>query len=634
MDITRFYELRARLHNTAAAGCMTISEDFRLKRAIEDFKPLSSANKAFEKLYSLCEKLFSEKPAAVLPDCIALADALAVTQGTFSDNAETRPAAGESVSAQKPASYLAAVTELLRKPDDSLWKLSAEYKDALPDPRIVTTFLIELENGKFNEHFQIFAEIMCEVYGKALVPLLKANVKRSGRQLRYIVKLAGAEENEYYRALARDESCPETVRLAAVSALSCSLENGALLAELCNTGKKKVKAAALLAMAEMDAPEAEPIFEKLLENYEKNRNILDEPIRASSGKACTEFTRKHLMELMEIADRSEGAAERTLAGIELVTAATMYLPNKTGLDDVFLELSAHSEYSINVSPKNSCVAALMQGIKGKNSADVLALIDRFYAKAPDVFYRPKIFADLLRHTENKPAEPNNVFDLITVTASLTYIPMLGSYYLDNTGYTALLPLRPVCKRLPDWLIQDIYKIADSSERLFNAVRAPTRDEMLKKAEELGYKSRSRTTDALSVMYEEQDRTAGIIRSCLLRNSSKEDYPRVLEAIIYLAKKICSSFGGSQAFLILTELCHDADNKELIDLANNSAVNSLRMNLSPAYPLFDLSDRLSREEYKAALQDLYDRLSAMRGEINDGILSDELSLIERYIKQYS
>ena len=63
MDISKFYELRERLYNTAAAGCMTVSEDFRLKHAVEDFKPLAQANKAFGKLFSLCEKLLSaEKP--------------------------------------------------------------------------------------------------------------------------------------------------------------------------------------------------------------------------------------------------------------------------------------------------------------------------------------------------------------------------------------------------------------------------------------------------------------------------------------------------------------------------------------------------------------------------------------------
>ena len=92
MNITPFYELRTRLYASAASGCGAVNEDFRLKRAIESFEPLAQANKAFMKLYSDCGKLFtSDSPADVLADCIALADALAVTQGSFSDIAETEP---------------------------------------------------------------------------------------------------------------------------------------------------------------------------------------------------------------------------------------------------------------------------------------------------------------------------------------------------------------------------------------------------------------------------------------------------------------------------------------------------------------------------------------------------------------
>ena len=42
-----FYELRTRLYASAAAGCTIIAEDFRLKRAVEAFKPMSEANKVF-----------------------------------------------------------------------------------------------------------------------------------------------------------------------------------------------------------------------------------------------------------------------------------------------------------------------------------------------------------------------------------------------------------------------------------------------------------------------------------------------------------------------------------------------------------------------------------------------------------
>lgn len=333
MDISKFYELRERLYNTAAAGCMTIGEDFRLKRVVEDFKPLADANKAFAKLFSLCEALLSsDKPESVIADCIALADALAVTQGVFADNAEAERAAGAFPAAEKPASAVAAVTALISKSDTDLWKLSAEYKDTLRDPRVISAFIGELETGKFNDNFRIFCEIMCEICGEGLVPALKASIRETGRQLKYIAKLTGEEENELFRALATDESKPEKLRIEAISALSCSPGNGAFLAEIYNTSKGKIKDAALMTLAEMDAPEAEPIFEKLLKKYKKS---MAGAAAASSGKVCTEFTRNHLMELLDIAEHSEDAEERSRAGLVLEEDATTLLQNKTGLDDVF-----------------------------------------------------------------------------------------------------------------------------------------------------------------------------------------------------------------------------------------------------------------------------------------------------------
>ena len=37
MNISPFYELRKRLYSSAAAGCSAVNEDFRLKKAADDF---------------------------------------------------------------------------------------------------------------------------------------------------------------------------------------------------------------------------------------------------------------------------------------------------------------------------------------------------------------------------------------------------------------------------------------------------------------------------------------------------------------------------------------------------------------------------------------------------------------------
>ena len=83
MEIAVFYEVRDRLYNAALAGSSIIAEDFRLKRAVEDLGSLAEKGKVFAVLKQKCEKLLEagEDASSLLADCIALADAIAVTLG-------------------------------------------------------------------------------------------------------------------------------------------------------------------------------------------------------------------------------------------------------------------------------------------------------------------------------------------------------------------------------------------------------------------------------------------------------------------------------------------------------------------------------------------------------------------------
>jgi len=635
MDITKFYELRTRLYNSAAAGCMTVSEDFRLKRAVEDFKPLAAANKAFEKLYALCEKLFSEKPETVLPECIALAEALAVTQGTFADSAETKPAAGTGVPAQKHASDLAAVRELMRKGSDELWKLSPEYKDTLRDPRIVTAFLNYLENGKSNENFKVFCEIMCEICGKTLVPGLKAAVRESGKQLQYIAKLSGDEENEFFRVLAQDENSPEKVRLAAISVLYCSLENGALLAEIFDTGSAKIKQTALLAMAEMDAPEAEPIFEQLFENYKKNKKLLAEPIIASSGKACTEFVRKYLLEL-DRDTRGEGE-KANKAAKELDSDAYLMPTNKAGLDEVYLALEDKSGKK-RIGFRNSN-ETLIHGLTGKNSAAVHAQIDRLYAKAPDAFSYAKVYSDILNDPAMEPVVPNDKFDRRPILTMTKYIPLLGGYYkqrYDASYNESFLPLFGLSDKLPEWLIRFIYDSADNAEKLISELQAPTRDEMVKKAKQHGFKDVNRS-DALTMAFNEISRPVDLISNSLrleyLVSCAPEDREPLRQAALYMARK-CVPIVGDWCFeKIIAEYIPEITPKEHAEMLLDFIINNMVINLKPTNNsvLSAISDSLTTDEKAAVFKNLRARVLDWRGKMNDNVIDYNLNMIDSYVK---
>lgn len=635
MDISKFYELRSRLYNAAAAGCMTVSEDFRLKRAVEDFKPLAEANKAFAKLYSLCAALLSsDKPESVIPDCIALADALAVTQGTFADNSEMSPAEGIFAPTEKPASALAAVETLIHKGSAELWKLPAEYKDTLRDPRVIFAFLNELEAGKSNENINMFCEIMCEICGKALVPALKASVRTSGRQLQYIVKLSGDEENEFFRALATDENTPEKVRLAAISALSCSPENGALLAELFNTGKAKVKQAALLAMAEMDAPEAEPIFEKLLENYDKNKKTLGEAVIASSGRACTEFVRKYLLQLDSDARTAKDEKVKSRAALELGSGADYMLENKTELDEIYLARAVERECQRKGISRGNGNLVLIKGLYGKKEDAVRAQIDRLYEKAPGAFAAAKMVSDLIYKPDSEPAVSDDVFSSADPLGLFTYIPLLGKYFVPHTPYYSNeCLLKPVCERLPGWLIQHIRNSADKAESEFKQL------ETLKRTEAPEKSSKTGIVDTISYKFDKitskMNGIASNLRTGLLSCCAPEDLAPLKDAAAYFAKKCCKTVGGFSVLTLLDEQCPEIGNKQFVDILNTSVVNTIKMQNTSGrnFPLHYMAKRFTSDELLAGWKDLRERVAALRGSLDDKVIDDELYLIDSWIKRF-
>ena len=85
MDTGAIYELRERLRAAAMAGTNLLSEDFRLKRAYEAFKPLENASPVFAKVGQLTEQLLfpnCQNVQGALLDTITLADAVICTLGT------------------------------------------------------------------------------------------------------------------------------------------------------------------------------------------------------------------------------------------------------------------------------------------------------------------------------------------------------------------------------------------------------------------------------------------------------------------------------------------------------------------------------------------------------------------------
>lgn len=199
MNTAPFYELHDRLYDCASAGCASIPEDFRLKRAVEGMAPLAEANKTFARLRDMCARLFTEpEPALLLADCIALADALAVAQGHYTNAEESQPGTLEyDVEYNMEAGWrsVKSLWAAILTKSQHLKKLDPDEYALLGDPRILEMFISA--SGEKGENISAFADTMCAAYGTSIVPLLKGSIdmsdeKASGVQVDYIANTAGS----------------------------------------------------------------------------------------------------------------------------------------------------------------------------------------------------------------------------------------------------------------------------------------------------------------------------------------------------------------------------------------------------------------------------------------------------------
>ncbi len=368
MNIALFYQLRERLCASAVAGCDIISEDFRLKRAIEEFEPLAKANKVFGKLYAMCGELFtSDKPAPLLADCIALCDALAVTQGTFKDNSETSESVG--VVSCEPS-------------DIRYSSLKNEQNIESRDPRVINDYLCKLKvnTSEYSKQFIVN-------FGKDLVPALKkrldlTNPKESGVIVKMVGELSGAEENDWYLSLIADEKNPQSMRVHATENLCYDKSNAGKLIELWQTEKVAVKDAAALALVQLDVPEAEIVLNKVVSGkfVKKNADL----ISVSKNKIAVDFAVDYAEKWIE-EEKNNPKAVKTVYDYDLVVKM---LANKTNIEDILNKIADYNGGDI----LNSQLAEMLIKNLGKYKDEKYrTLIENLFNKNPDNFTMPYLF---------------------------------------------------------------------------------------------------------------------------------------------------------------------------------------------------------------------------------------------------
>lgn len=396
MNIMPFYELRTRLYSCASAGCSAINEDFRLKRAVNDFAPLAEANKAFGKLYNMCGRLFSEdNTALLLADCIALADALAVAQGGYADNSETSESVFSADVPNKenaPYSAVNALADKIEKAGQTLEKLTADEKLLFGDQRILAAFIKKSDVNSY--YFAEFAEMICSAYGKSIVIPLKNAVgmsseKASGNQVRYVANIAGYDENDWYLTLAHNENAPQGVRLKAIEALGRDVRNGQELLDIYNTEKGKIKNAAMLEIAKLGIPEADEILAKMKAKF---KQTYWQYFAVSPSAAAVGFAREM------IGKAFGGTYEKDKPGIDDVISL---MQNKSGADDCFISLAQNIRQAENSHYLETQINnVLIANLANKPNDEYKALISRLYRSDGKMFFTANFFLRLIDDPQN------------------------------------------------------------------------------------------------------------------------------------------------------------------------------------------------------------------------------------------
>lgn len=593
MNTTPFYELRQRLYFTAAAGCQTIPEDFRLKKAYEAFEPLSAANKAFAKLYALCGRLFtSDNAAETLADCIALADALAVTQGTFSDNSETSETSYSYDEKLPEAVTFSAVSELcdkIKKCNQNLDNITSDEVKLLSDPRVLTAFLKAC--GKSSIYLDGFAEHMYDRYGKTLVPLMKAaadfsDPKISGNIVRMTAKFAGSDENEWYLSIAENEEAEQGIRIAAVEALGLDKSNASKLAELYKTQKGKLKNAALDTLVGIDCPEAEEVMAKLLEKYKPS---CDAHIAKACGKTATDFA----IGLIK-SDITENGTLCSDSGRRLKEYAAL-LSNKPFSDEGFLRLAKNPDtISLNET--------LVMNLREHDTPEFRGLIHRLYSADNSAFFRAEFFLQLIEDAKNAVGNMGNaVYENITealfILGGVYYSSVLDKYCLDwrAAALYGRYPAMPFCDELPQSLLNLLFYKNDKPKGFENSWAARV------------------------ILY-------------LLEKCRKSDFERLRSSAVDYAVFAMSKSPDTYAERIIVEYCNSDDCYKCYGLFTKWVMNAID-NGSNSYPFpvhimaklpIPDSDKIKE------MNELLEKLPAMKGKVSDSVLDRQIWYIKEYL----
>ncbi len=603
MNIALFYQLRERLCATAVAGCATISEDFRLQRAVEEFEPLAKANKVFGRLHAMCSELLKDGRPALLADCIALCDALAVTQGTFKDNSEVTENTG--VADCEPS-------------DMRYSSLKNEQNVQSKDPRVINKYL-----SSFKTNTSEYATQFIMNYGKGIVPALKehldlTNPKGSGKIVLYVGVMAGAEENEWYLSLIADEKNPQPIRVHATENLRYDKSNAGKLLELWQTEKVAVKDAAALALVQLDVPEAEIILTKVTsENFAKKNAAL---ISVSGNKIAVDFAIDYAEKWLE---QEKSNSKKIAYDYDL---AVRMLANKTGIEDILNKIAEHNGSD---SISNVMLSEILLTNLGRHKDEgYRVLIENLYRRNPDYFTLPYLFMIM---AEDRGVDITDLPELIDKYRYNLLLPLCEIKY-DSVQKRYILPAQfspyneyndkhingiPVADGKFDKILE---LISDTSYMKTPMIKLKLQNRRYFDYQLRKVKGDKYTDDCVLWVY----RTFG----CLSDNVSPDDKNRIRSLEIDFCKEAMKYFPEGQIFqsLCVYDVQHIRENPDLLENTMMFRMESFDDTVRDGY-----FDQIPRDVLDVIIPKIYINLKTKKFVgVKKDVLSQQIRFVERFM----
>ena len=261
MNITPIYELRTQLRTAAIAGTSLLPENFRLKKAAENFAAISSASPVFAKISEQLNILLKENTPQALIDTITLVDSVITVLASVGTAAEITPVKhteNRTTTVNIPYSRLSALITALTTSGGGNFSIVNDAwetdKEIFHDYRVMPA-LISALGASYGELAALASDIIIEVGSKNVIPVLKKDFDPKGkkdmaRRVEIIENICGSEENDFYLELC--ETAEKEIKRELIFALSYDEANTEKLIELTKTERGKNKKAALWVLSSFD----------------------------------------------------------------------------------------------------------------------------------------------------------------------------------------------------------------------------------------------------------------------------------------------------------------------------------------------------------------------------------------------